>query len=431
MKVRFAFGKHGLELALPQGFDYQLLETRFGEAMGDVEGALAAALDAPIGRPPISELARGKRSAAIAVCDITRPAPNRSTLPPLLERLHAAGMARENVTLLIATGLHRAATADELEVILGREIATKYRVISHAARERSEHRFLGNTRRGTPVWIDDRFVASDLHITLGFIEQHLMAGFSGGRKLIAPGLAAQETIKVLHSPQFMREKMAFEGSIEQNPLHHELLEIARMARHDFMLDVALTPARAIAAVFAGDGEMAHAAGVRFVQSSQLIELEEYADAAITSAAGYPLDTTFYQTVKGVTAAQHIVKPEGKILVVGECSEGIGSAEFAEKLRTLRSYDSYLAEIASAPVEVDQWQLEKLAIAGQRCEILFLTPGVRSDGLGAIGAKHFAEPEAALSHFFQGLPARARIALIPEGPYVFAQRAGDRTPLVKA
>ena len=142
--------------------------------------------------------------------------------------------------------MHRAATREEVEIIVGPGIAASYRVVSHNARAREEHRFVGETRRGTPVYVDERFVSADLHITLGFVEQHLMLGFSGGRKLIVPGLAAQETIKVIHSPKFIREPLATEGTIQGNPLHEELLECARMVRHDFIVDVALTQERKIA-----------------------------------------------------------------------------------------------------------------------------------------------------------------------------------------
>ena len=150
------------------------------------------------------------------------------------------------MTVCIATGLHREATDSEIAEILGPEIYGTVRVINHNARNLQEHRHLGTTSTGTPVYIDDRFISADLHITLGFIEPHLMLGFSGGRKLIAPGLAAQETIKVLHSPRFMRDARTTEGSVADNPLHRELLEIARMARHDFIVDVALTRERKIA-----------------------------------------------------------------------------------------------------------------------------------------------------------------------------------------
>jgi len=331
MKTQFAFGKNGIEVSVPEGFDCQVIRSRSGAALKDVDAALGTALDQPIGCEPLAALAAGKKTAAISVCDITRPAPNRVTLPPLLKRLHGVGIPVDGITILIATGLHRGATEDEVRQIVGPEIAAAYRMASHDARDFKAHRSLGTTRRGTPVYIDERFMAADLHITLGFIEQHLMLGFSGGRKLVAPGLAAQETIKVLHSPKFMREPLATEGSIAGNPLHAELLEIARMARHDFILDVALTQEREISGVFAGDAVKAHAAGVEFVETTCLERLKEPVDAVITSSAGYPLDLTFYQTTKGITAAQHIVKPGGRILVVGECAEGAGSAEFARKL----------------------------------------------------------------------------------------------------
>jgi nickel-dependent lactate racemase len=249
-----------------------------------------------------------------------------------------------------------------------------------------------------------------------------MAGFSGGRKLIAPGLAAEQTIKVLHSPAFMREPCAIEGSIENNPLHKELMEIATLARHDFMVDVTLTRTREIAGVFAGDGVEAHAAGVEFVRRTLLEQLEEPADAVVTTSAGYPLDLTFYQIVKGVTAAQHLVKPGGKILVMAECAEGVGAEEFAAMVSRVTSYEACLDELARSPVEVDQWQLEKLALAGRRCELLFYTPGVSPHAAGALGRKMYSNPADALHALVTGLPSGARVLVIPEGPYVFAQVA---------
>jgi nickel-dependent lactate racemase len=234
METHFSFGKNGIEVSVPERFACQVVRSRCASAIAGISGALDAALDHPIGCEPLLKLAAGKKTAAISVCDITRPAPNRVTLPPLLRRLHEAGIPIEGVTILIATGLHRGATKEEIETIVGPEIASTYRVVNHDARNLAAHRALGTTKRGTPVYIDERFVSADLHITLGFVEQHIMLGFSGGRKLIVPGQAAQETIKVIHSPRFVREPMATEGSIAHNPLHAEFLEIAAMARHDFI-----------------------------------------------------------------------------------------------------------------------------------------------------------------------------------------------------
>ena len=424
-QTNFAFGQTGLTLNFPESLDYDLIESRSAKPLHDPHAAIAHALENPIAGPSLRSLASGKHSAAISVCDITRPAPNRLTLPPILLRLNQAGIPSERITILIATGLHRAATPAELDVILGPQIAAEYRIINHDARDLAAHRHLGSTRRGTPIYIDERFMAAELHITLGFIEQHLMLGFSGGRQLIAPGLAAEPTIKTIHSPRFMREPLATEGSIERNPLHAELLEIAAAARHDFLLDVTLTQSpqsqtMEISGVFAGSPVEAHAAGVDFLRQTSLEPVRALADVVITSAAGHPLDLTLYQTIKGITAAAHLAKSGGRILILGECSEGAGSPEFTAMLRRFTGYEDLLAELSNAPVQIDQWQLEKLALAGLNHDLFLFTPGVLATDLGALAERTFDTPESALRATLKDLPPNARIALIPEGPYVFAR-----------
>jgi nickel-dependent lactate racemase len=429
MLTQLAFGKTGISVTLPEGFAYRVLEARSAAPLPDWAAALEATLDRPIGTAPLAELARGKRSAAISVCDITRPAPNRKTLPPILRRLESAGIARENITILIATGLHRPATDAEIREICGEEIAATVRVVNHDARDLASHRHLGTTASGTPVYVDERFMAADLHITLGFIEPHLMLGFSGGRKLIAPGLAAQETIKVLHSPKFMRDARSVEGSIEDNPLHRELLEIARMSRHDFLLDVALARDRSIAGVFAGDAVQAHRTGVEFVSRVLLETLDEPVDAVITTSAGYPLDLTYYQAIKGVTAASHILKPGGSILLVGECSEGAGAPEFQRMLLDGISDSEFLARIAGVPVTVDQWQLEKLALVTTRHKLLWYVPGLPAQFREKLWGRAFDSLPAALETLAASLHLGARVAVIPEGPYVLARAREQEAALV--
>jgi lactate racemase len=426
MRIEMAFGKSGLALDLPEGFQYQVLHAHAASPIENAQAAVEYVLDHPLGASPLFDLAKGKKSAAISVCDITRPAPNRLILPPVLARLERAGIAKEDITILIATGLHRPAPPEEIAEIVGTEIAANYCVVNHHAKQLAQHRFLGNSSTGTPVYIDERFVAADLHITLGFIEPHLMLGFSGGRKLIAPGLAAQETIKVLHSPKFMRDPRVVEGSIEDNPLHRELLEITSMAGHHFLVDAALGRGTAeygrkpITAVFAGNPRMAHAAGVQYVAEIMLERIDEPVDAVITSSAGYPLDMTFYQAIKGVTAASHIVKPGGKILLIAECSEGAGAHEFQAMVSENRNDSEFLKKLEQQPVEVDQWQLEKLAMVTRRLDLLYYVPGLPADQKAALWGESFDSAQAAIAALLAGLPGNARVAVIPEGPYVLAQ-----------
>ena len=430
MKVDFAFGKSGLEATLPEGPEWLELRVKWAESLADPVEALEYALDNPIGSAPLAELARGKRSAAISVCDITRPAPNRTTLPLVLRRLAEAGIPKEETRILIATGLHREATPAELNEILGEEIASTYPIVNHNARNRDDHEWLGHTKSGTPVYVDKRYVSADLHITLGFIEQHLMAGFSGGRKLIAPGVAFEETIRTLHSPRFMRDPRAVEGSIEENPLHKELLEIAQLAGHDFALDVVLAEGRRIAGVFAGQPAEAHAAGVEFVRRQTTQWIEGPVDAAVTTAAGYPLDLTFYQSVKGVTAASHLVRPGGIILVLAACDEGAGAGEFCRLLKESPDAGKFLKTISSTPVVIDQWQLEKLALVCQTHRVWFYTPGLPVEYHASLWGNIFPSADAALAALAQETGPGKRVAVIPEGPYVFArprQSAAEPVP----
>jgi nickel-dependent lactate racemase len=420
MKVRLAFGREGAEIELPAHVRATVLQAKFAEAAQAADNALAEALRRPLGSPPLLDLAKGKRTAAISICDITRPAPNRVVLPHVLGTLEKAGVPHTGVTILIATGLHRGATTQELQEIVGPEILRRYTVESHNARDEAAHVDLGRTRSGTRVLIDRRFVESDLHITLGFIEPHLMLGFSGGRKLVAPGLAGEETIKRLHSPLFMRDPRVVEGSFPDNPLHQELLEIARMARHDFVVDVALTRSRQIARVFAGDPVAAHATGVDFVHNSTLALLAEAVDAVITTSAGYPLDLTYYQSVKGVTAASHIVKPGGTILLAAACQEGLGSPEFTRFVRRFPHWQACLKETEHAPVVIDQWQLEKLALVAQKARLLFCTPGIPVADRAYLWGPVFEDARQAVGALCAELPQGATVAVIPEGPYVFSQ-----------
>lgn len=420
MQVEFAFGKNGLRVELPPGPEWLELRVKWAESLTDPLEAIERALDDPIGCAPLAEMARGKQSAAISVCDITRPAPNRLTLPPVLKRLEQAGVPKQDTRILIATGLHRAATEAEIKEILGEEIAAAYPVINHNARNRDDHQWLGHTKSGTPVYVDKRYVSADIHITLGFIEQHLMAGFSGARKLIAPGVAFEETIRTLHSPRFMRDPRAVEGSIEENPLHNELLEISQMAGHDFAMDVVMAEGRRIAGVFAGRPAEAHRAGIEFVRRQTTQWIDGPVEAAVTTAAGYPLDLTFYQAVKGVTAASHLVRPGGIILLLAACDEGPGASEFARLLKESPDAGEFLKTIANSPVIIDQWQLEKLALVCQTHRVWFYTPGLPAEYHSSLWGKIFPTADEAFAELARATGSGKRIAVIPEGPYVFAR-----------
>src|SRR5919199_2443468 len=331
MRIELAYGRTGLEVDLPDPRVVGPLEIRPAAPLADPGGAIAHALSHPIGTPPLAEVARGRRNACVLVCDITRPVPNRLILPPLLRTLEEQGLRREDILILVATGLHRPNEGAELDELVGPEVAGQYRVENHHGKVKEEHDFLGVTPRGVPVYLDSRYVGADLKITTGLIEPHLMAGYSGGRKVICPGIAGLETVKVWHGPRFLEHPRADCGILEGNPVHEENTRIALMAGCDFIVNVCIDGQRRVTWVGAGDMIKAWEEGVRFVERVVKVPVSEPCDVVVTSAAGYPLDTTWYQAVKGLTGALPIVKKGGTIVMAASLSEGLGSPEFQSML----------------------------------------------------------------------------------------------------
>ncbi len=416
MKIHLAYGREGLDVEVPERNLAKIL-TIAGTPPIDRPGeSIQQALHHPIGSLPLDDLARQAKTVCIVVCDITRPVPNRQLLPPMLRILEGNDVHRDDITILIATGLHRVSTTAEREHILGSDIVRRYCVVDHRANIPEEQSWLGRTKRNTPVHIDRRYCEADLKITVGFIEPHLMAGFSGGRKMVAIGCAGEETIKVLHSPSFLDNPLCREGSTDNNPLHHELLEIAGMAGHHFMLDVALDADKNITGVFAGHAQSAHAAGVGAVRRSVCATVKEPADIVVTTCAGFPLDLTYYQAIKGMTAALPVLKKGGMLILAAECAEGLGSGRFSAMATRFQSADEFEQWIHKNPVEVDQWQLQECAKATRHADVVVVSRGVRNDEKEKLFVQSASSVEEAIQQGLQKFGSDATIAVIPKGPY---------------
>ena len=247
MQVTLSYGRGHLPLDLPDDLQITVLRKKPLPApvLADPQAAVLHALANPVGAAPLRELARRARSAAIAICDITRPVPNRLFLRPMIETLMQAGIAAENIVVLVATGLHRPNLGAELEELIGDPwVLRTVRVENHYARNDEDHMLLGTTStRGTVVRLDKRFVEADLKIATGLVEPHFMAGYSGGRKVIAPGLAHAETITTFHSARFMADPNAANCNFIGNPLHEEQLEIVRLLGGALALNTVLDEER--------------------------------------------------------------------------------------------------------------------------------------------------------------------------------------------
>ena len=419
MRVRLDYGKTGLDVELPgNGKVVGPLSIREAPPLANPQAALEAALANPIGTAPLAELAKGKKDACIVICDITRPVPNQLLLPPILRTLEEAGIPREKITILIATGLHRPNEGDELVELVGAEVAKNYRCVNHHGKVREEHDFIGTTPRGVPAWIDSRYVRADLKITTGLIEPHLMAGYSGGRKLICPGIAGLDTVKVWHGPKFLEDPRADCGILEGNPVHEENTLIAKMAGCDFIVNVAIDGKRQVTWLGAGDMMDAWMEGVKFVEQVVRVGVREPLDIVVTSCAGYPLDTTWYQAVKGLTGALPIVKRGGTIILAASLNEGVGSPEFQEVLRDNPSLEQFIDRIQNTDYFVmDQWQVEELAKVRRRCKVKVVTQGLSSEVLRNCHVEPAESVEKAIAECLEEYGPDARIGVIPKGPYV--------------
>ena len=420
MKITLDYGKTGLQVEMPDKNVIGVLSLTPAPPLIDPAQAIRACLEAPIGARPLRELAEGRRSACIVVCDITRPVPNALVLPPVIETLQAAGIAAHEVTILIATGTHRPNFGPELVTILGEEVpALGCQVVNHVCDDPDTHRSLGTTPNGVPVALDTRYLDADLKITCGLIEPHFMAGYSGGRKMVMPGIAALHTIQAWHSPRFLEHPSAANGITAGNPVHEENTFIAQLAPPDLIVDVVLDTDRSITGVFAGGMIEAWEAGVAFARQHVRAALPELADIVVTSSAGWPLDLTYYQTIKGMVGALPVVKPGGTIIIASACAEGIGGPDFTRTLFETENLETLMARMQEPdwrPVP-DQWQIEELAKAVRSNTVVCVTDGIPAETLSKLFVTPAPSVEAAVASALAVHGEDAKIAVIPKGPYV--------------
>lgn len=419
MKVTMDYGRDGLDIEVPDHAN--VLQMSDAPALCNLDQKLEEALAHPIGALALRQLARGRSDACIVISDITRPVPNAKILPPMLRILEEEGIAREDITILVGTGLHRPNEGEELVQLVGEEIACSYRIVNHKARERDTLTYLGDTSGGAPIWIDTLYVESDLKIATSLIEPHLMAGYSGGRKAICPGLMGVDTMRILHGPKLLSHANAAEGIIEGNPFHRQALEVARRAGVDFTLNVAMNERREVTGIFAGDLEKAHAEGVSFVQRQNGATLSEPVDMVVTSSAGLPLDLTFYQAVKGLTAALSIIREGGTVLIVARCDEGIGGPEFTDLLLNTTSVETFAQRLEDPDFFViDQWQLQELCKVMRKANVMMFSEGIQDEDRERVLVEMVPSVEGAIARVLNERGADARIAVIPKGPYVLTQ-----------
>jgi nickel-dependent lactate racemase len=420
MKIDLLYGRKGLPIDLPDTVSAHVIRKHPMPLLPDPGGAVRRALEKPVGCPPLQELAQGKTNACILMCDITRPVPNGLILPPLVESLTHAGIARENIVILVATGLHRPNEGAELAEIVGSpEILRTVRIENHLARDARAHADLGKTSGGIPIMIDRRFAEADLKIVTGLVEPHFMAGYSGGRKVVAPGVAYQDTILMFHMAKILEHCQAANCVIEGNPLHDEQIEIVRAVGGVVAVNVVIDEGRRLGFVNFGEVEASHALAVEFMRKYAEIRIPRRFRTIVTTSAGYPLDKTYYQTVKGMVGVMDILEPGGTIIIASECSEGMGSPEFAEAQRLLCQIgpERFMSLLeAREKALIDEWETEMLLKPLRVGSIQLYSTGLSDSDRKHVFVETIASVEEAVAASVRAA-GDSEIAVVPEGPYV--------------
>ncbi|MEO8269680.1 MAG: nickel-dependent lactate racemase [Aureliella sp.] len=421
MRYKLRYGRGLLEVAVPDDVQVTCLRKPTMSPLNDERAAILEALARPVDVPELTRLARGARSACIAICDITRPVPNHLFLRPLIEALLNAGMPASKITVLVATGLHRPNEGAELEELLGDPwIQQNVAVENHFARDDAQHVHLGITStRGTVVRIDRRFVEADLRIATGLVEPHFMAGYSGGRKVIAPGLAHVETITTFHSSRFMADPAAANCNFVGNPLHEEQLEIVEMLGGALALNTVIDEDRRLAFVNFGEIVASHNRAVDFAREYCELPVDRKFKTVVTCAAGDPLDKTYYQTIKGMVGAIEILAPGGDLIIASECSEGMGSEEFVHSQKRLvesgaHNFLQHVLEKSHA--SIDEWQTQMQLKPMSLGRIYLYADRLPLSAHCLTGVQLIDSVDEAVVHSLTRHSSNS-LAIIPEGPYV--------------
>jgi len=414
VRLRLDYGTDGLDVDLPDE-RVTVIEPMPRPAVPDTHATLVEAIRSPLDRPPLRELVTPGQRVAISVCDITRAQPRAEMLRALFEEMPQ--VAPEEVTILIATGTHRTNTPAELERMLGRDILRRYRVVNHDSRDRSTLGRAGTTSTGVPVFLNRDFLDADVRITTGFVEPHFFAGFSGGPKMVAPGLAGLDTVMILHDVHHIGHPLATWGVTEGNPVHDDVREIARMVHVHFAIDVTLNREQKITAAFAGDVFAEHAAACVYAKATAMRQVPSPFDVVLTTNSGYPLDQNLYQAVKGMSAAAKIVKGGGAIVCAAECRDGLPSHGAYGKVLGSAATPVALLEMISSPGYAlpDQWQVQVQAQIQTKANVFVKTDGLRPE---EVRAAHFTPiddiEQTVRDRLLRAGPA-STLCVLPQGP----------------
>jgi nickel-dependent lactate racemase len=420
--MRLDYGKDGLDIKIEPEWNVTIFRPVKQESFNNPIEKIKEAIKNPVGTLSLNQILKAKKkikSVCIVVSDSTRPVPSYLILEPLVEELNNLGIKDKQITILIATGLHRESYDEELTHIVGKKLKSRIKVINHRATDRNSMVNVKISDQIGSILINKTYYNSNLKILTGYVEPHFFFGFSGGRKSLIPGIGGAETIQKNHSADNINSPYARFGIYKENPLHKEAVEISRKVGVDFLINVCINEEHHIVFVTAGDFEKAHEKLVEYQLKYIFKPISHLYDVIICGNGGYPLDRNLYQAVKSIAIGEMVVKDGGTIISVNECIDGIGIGQddFKDLLYSGMTPDEIHKKILDKEIIVhDQWEIQILARILMKATVYIISK-LKEDELGNIGLKHAETVEEAIEISLKKYGSNASILILPHGPQI--------------
>ena len=411
-EIELPYGDSFLKTKIPTKNLVSILHTMYVNGLENESEAITNSLISPIGCPALRDCVSKNDEVVVLVTDNTRPCPDNRLLPPILAELEEK-VPRDNITIIVAVGLHPPLDEHELIKKLGRDIVKSYHIVNHDVNQCVN---IGMTSRGIPVDINKTVVEADFRISTGFIEPHWFAGFSGGRKSIAPGVFSVRSAYKNHSYKMLDHQNSVAGIINGNIVHEDLVEQARMAHLNFIVNVILNKNKEITHIVTGDPIEAHEKGCEISKDIVEVKVDHKVDITISSNNGAPLDLDLYQTTKGINTASKITRDGGIVIIASSCSMGKGPEEFVELHASVNSPKEVLQKIRREEPIGLQWQNQLLA-RDQLKHDIYLVSNLEDSIVKSMMITPIRTIEEGLEKAIKVLGTNAEIAVIPEGPLV--------------
>jgi nickel-dependent lactate racemase len=427
MKVELQYGNEDISLVVPD--DCIIYKSNYLSNYKSASDLMQESIANPFGGPHLSDKLNNRKpgDVVIVVSDITRPIPYHEFLPQLIDLLIHNGVEKHEITILIATGMHRASTHAEHLKIFGEFVVNNYRIIDHNSEKEDDlEKLQGLSWSGSEVRLNKHYVRAGFRIVTGLVEPHFMAGFSGGRKAICPGLVSLDAVRKFHGYEFLSHPSASSAVLKDNPCHLENTSIAKLCPPDFAVNIVLDDHKKVNAIMSGELSASHQKAVEYVKTACCPKVNHEADIAITSSGGYPLDATFYQCVKGFVNCLSAVKVGGEIIAFGSCMDGIGSPDYTNLMKKYSGNYKHFIEVIKENRSFikDQWQFQMHIRALDKVgedNLHFYTSNISQSELAMLSVQPHSVPADSIANSIQhqinqALKDKKQLAVFPEGPY---------------